>query len=140
MIDAQNAKYVAALPPVSVAGGASATTTEIDTLGFDYVELLIQSGLVGANGVATIKVQESDVSGSGQTDVTGLSFTALVDADDNKILGAFIDMRGRKRYLTLVITNGATNASLMSAIARLSRGKQVPATATARGLQEQKIV
>lgn len=140
MIDAQNAKYVAALPPVSVAGGATATTTEIDTLGFDYVELLIQSGLVGANGVATIKVQESDVSGSGQTDVTGLSFTALVDADDNKILGAFIDMRGRKRYLTLVITNGATNASLMSAIARLSRGKQTPATATARGLQEQKIV
>lgn len=140
MIDAQNAKYISALPPISVAGGASATTTEIDTLGFDYVELLVQSGLVGANGVPTIKVQESDVSGSGQTDVTGLGFTALVDADDNKVLGAFIDVKKRKRYLTLVITNGATNASLMSALARLSRPAQSPTTATERGLQEQKIV
>jgi len=140
MIHAQDAKYFAVLPPISVAGGATATTIELDTLGYDYVELLVQSGLVGANGVATIKVQESDVSGSGQVDVTGLSFTALVDADDGKILGAFIDVKKRKRYLTLVITNGATNASVMSAIARLSRAAQSPTTATERGLQEQKIV
>lgn len=140
MIHAQDAKYFTVLAPISVAGGATATTIELDTLGFDYVELLVQSGLVGANGVATIKIQESDVSGSGQVDVTGLAFTALVDADDGKILGAFIDVKKRKRYLTLVITNGATNASLMSAIARLSRAAQSPTTATERGLLEQKIV
>jgi hypothetical protein len=140
MIDAQAAKYLVALAPISVAGSATATTVEIDTIGFDYAEFLIQSGLVPATGVATIKLQESDAAGSGQADITGGGFTALVDADDGKILGAFIDLKGRKRYLTLVITNGATNATLLSSIVRLSRAEQTPASATARGLKEQLFI
>ncbi len=140
MIDAQAAKYVTALAPISVAGGAAATTVEIDTIGFDYAEFLVLLGLIPATGVATVKIQESDVAGSGQTDVTGLGFTAPVDADDGKILAAMIDLKARKRYLTLVITNGATNASLLASIVRLSRAEQTPASATARGLKEQLTV
>lgn len=137
MIHIQNAKFVGVLPPISVAGGASATTTELDTVGFDYVALVIQSGLVGANGVPTVKLQESDTSGSGQADISGAALTALVDADDNEVFCIYVDMRKRKRYLTLVITNGATNASVMSALAILTRGVQTPATAAARGLTQQ---
>jgi hypothetical protein len=137
MIDATAEKDVLMLAPISVAGGASATTTELDTLGFDYLKVLVLSGLIPSTGVATLKLQESDVSGSGQADITGLSWTALVDADDNKIMAAMVDLRKRKRFITLVITNGATNASLLAAIASLSRARQVPATATARGYKEQ---
>jgi hypothetical protein len=137
MIDGQNAKYVVALAPISVAGGAGATTVEVDTLGFDFAEFIIQSGLIPSTGVATLKIQESDASGSGQADITGAAFTALVDADDGKIICCFMSLKARKRYLTLVITNGATNASLLASIVRLSRAEQIPATATARGLKAQ---
>ena len=137
MIDAPTAKYVQALPPVSVAGGASATTTEIDTIGFDYCEFLVLAGLIPSTGVATLKLQESDVSGSGQVDISGAAWTALVDADDNKVVAAFLDLRKRKRFLTLVITNGATNASLLASLAILSRARQLPDTASDRNLKEQ---
>jgi hypothetical protein len=137
MIEAQTAKYLQALPPISVAGGASATTTEIDTQGFDYAEFIVQAGLIPSTGVATLKIQESDVSGSGQADITGAAFTALVDADDNKIIACLMSLKARKRYLTLVITNGATNASLLASIVRLSKGESVPKDATSRGLKEQ---
>ena len=140
MIEAANAKYLQALAPISVAGGAGATTTEIDTLGFDYAEFIICLGLVGANGITTVKVQESDVAGSGQVDITGTSFTAPVDADDNKIGICRLDLRKRKRYLTLVVTNGATNASVLGALVRLSRARQVPDTATDRGATLQELV
>ena len=137
MIHGQMAKYVQALAPISVAGGAAATTTEIDTVGFDHAEFIVCLGLIPSTGVATVKLQESDAAGSGQADITGGGFVAPVDADDGKILCAFIDLRYRKRYLTLVITNGATNASLLSSIVRLSRAEQVPSTAATRNLKEQ---
>lgn len=137
MIHAQEAKYIAVLPPISAAGSASWTTTEVDCLGWRYAEFIVQLGLIPATGVATIKIQESDVTGSGQVDITGAGFTAPVDADDGKVLGCFLDLRKRKRFLTLVATNGATNASLLSALCRLSRGEIGPSTAAARGLKEQ---
>lgn len=140
MIEAQNAKYIQALAPISIAGGATATTVEIDTIGFDYAEFLVMLGLVPSTGIATVKVQESDVSGSGQADITGAGFTAPVDADDGKILGCFLNLARRKRYLTLVVVNGATNASLAACMVRLSRPEQYPASATARGLGQQLVI
>lgn len=137
MIEAKTAKYVQVVAPISVAGGATATATEIDTLGFDYVEFIFLAGLIPATGFASIKLQESDVAGSGQVDISGAAFTALVDADDGKILSCTLDMRKRKRYLTLVAVNGATNASLMAAFVRLSRAELVPATLTARGFAQE---
>jgi hypothetical protein len=139
MVEAQCAKYVLALPPISVAGGATATDTEVDTKGFDYAEFIIMSGLVGANGVSEITIQESDTSGSGEANITDATFTDLVDADDNKILCCFLDLRKRKRYLSLVLTNGATNASVMAALVRLSRAEEAPNTAAERGLLQQLI-
>lgn len=137
MFDLQKCKFFTVLAPISVAGGATATCVEVDTRGFRAAALVVQSGLVGANGVTTIKWQDSETSGSGGADITGASHTALLDADDGKNVGTYLDFRGKKRYVTLVLVNGATNASLMSAVAVLYRAEESPDSASERGLLEQ---
>ncbi len=140
MFALQACKFQKVLAPVSVAGGATATCTEVDTKGFRAGAFLIQSGLIGANGVTTIAWQESEVSGSGGADITGATHTDLVDADDGINLVTFMSFTGRKRYITLVLINGATNASLLSAVAVLYRAEESPNTAAKRGVQEQLFV
>src|SRR5262245_51683467 len=140
MFDLQRCKIAKVLAPISVTGGANATCTEVDTKGFRAGAFYVVSGLVGANGVATIKWQESNVSGSGGVDITGASHTALVDADDGIQLCTYMDFRGRKRYITAIITNGASNASLLAAYAILYRAEEAPDTAAERGVQEQLFV
>lgn len=135
MFDLQRTKFAKVLAPISVSGGATATCTEVDTKGFRAGAFYVFTGLVGANG-ATIKWQESDTSGSGGTDVTGGTHTALVDADDGIAVVTFADFRGHKRYWTLVAVNGATNASVLSAHAILYRAEETPDSATERGVQE----
>ena len=139
MIDFQNCKYAHVLAPISVAGGATATTTEVDTKGFRYAVYLVQAGLIPSTGFATLKLQEGDTSGS-LSDVTGGALTALVDADDGKISAIFVDLRYRKRYQNLVLTNGATNASLMAATVILWRAEEFPDSLTERGLLQQIFV
>lgn len=142
MIEAQETKFVPVLAPVSVAGGATATSLIVDTDGFSYASLYAFFGLIGANGVATLKWQESDnADGSSASDITGAAFDALVDADDGKAYGGFLALgAGRKRYLKIVMTIGATNAALASAFAILSRANEMPNTAAERGLGAQFIV
>lgn len=140
MFDLQKCKFVQALAPISVAGGANATCVEIDTKGYRSAAFLIQAGLLGANGVTVLKWQQSDTSGSGGVDITGASHTALVDADDGKIVATFADLRGMKRYITLILTVGSTNACLLAALAILYRGEESPDSATERGLAEQLFV
>lgn len=142
MHDLQNCKFVAALPPISVAGGANATMTVVDTKGFREAALVIQAGLLGANGVATIQWQESHESnGANAVNITGASHTALVDANDNINICTYLNLLGnRRRYLTAIITIGSTNACLLSALAILTRAEETPNTAAERGLLEQKFV
>jgi len=142
MIELQTVKFVSALPPISVAGGANATMTVVDTKGFRQVALVIQAGLLGANGVATIQWQEShEANGANAVNITGANHTALVDADDNKTICTYLQLLGnRRRYLTAIITVGSTNACLLSALAILSRAEEAPNTAAERGLLEQKFV
>lgn len=130
----QGMKRVLVTPPAAILDNTSASTTEIDTLGYDYCTIDV---LIGASDIAmtALKVQESDTSGSGFGDVTGLVYgTSTNDAgststlptatDDNKVFSFEIDLRGRKRYLDLVATAGnGTNGTYVSAIAYLSRAE-----------------
>ena len=89
------------------------------------------------------KVQEGDVSGSANTDITGLDPAAGTtgdgripqDDDDDKIFGFMIDLKGRKRYINLDATagNGALG-TYMAALAILSRAEESANTTTERGL------
>jgi hypothetical protein len=140
MHDLQNCKFANVLAPISVAGGATATTNDIDAKGFRDVALIIQAGAVPATGVAVLKWQESDIINSGYADIPGATHTALVDANDNVIVATFISLVGRKRFLRAVITNGATNATVLAAMAILYRAEETPNTPAERGLLEQLFV
>jgi len=147
MIDGQLAKWVNVTPPAAISDDTALTTSEIDTLGWDYLEIAV---ILGATDIAMaeLKVQESDTSGSGHADITGLVFgtsnkidgakSALPSAtDDNKIFLCQIDLRKRKRYIDVSAKSGdsATAGTYCAIVARLSRGKVLPSDAAGAGAE-----
>lgn len=141
----QNFKFVSVTPPAAIVDDASYTTAEIDTLGYDYCTIVCYLGATDIAMVA-LKVQESDTSGSGHADVTGLVYGTSTDiagstsslpssTDDNKAFVFEIDLKGRKRYLDVVATAGnGTNGTFATIFALLSRGDETPVTASERGV------
>ena len=85
---------------------------------------------------SVLKVQESDASGSGQADVTGLSVTAGAGSTTGANVGAVarfnVDLKGRKRYLTVVTSPGNTVA--IASNARLSKAEEHAVTAAQSGV------
>lgn len=145
MNHAQNCKVFQALAPISLNGAG--TTLVIDTAGFDYLEIYVCFGLVGAADCTVLKVSEADAKTDSSTLTSGTDITGLIvgtstpvfgdatqpgDADDGLIWGFHCDLRARKRYIDLSLTTGA--ASLVSVLARLSRAEQGLDTAAATGL------
>jgi hypothetical protein len=143
----QAVKYVQITPPGVIKDNASWTTAEIDTLGWDYMTIVVQLGATDI-AMAALAVTESDTSGSGHANVTGLvwgtstnidgSTSALPSAtDDNTFQVAQIDLRYRKRYIDLTATAGdGTAGTYASILGILSRGKDAPTTATECGCNE----
>lgn len=144
MVPAQNVKFVSVTPPAAIVDDASYTTAAIDTLGYDYCTIVVQLGATDIAMVA-LKVQESDASGSGFADVSGLNFDGDADIDsgvaalpaaddDNKFFVLEVDCRKRKRYLDLVATAGDGAAgTFMAAHAVLSRAEITPTNISDRG-------
>lgn len=151
MINAQDKKVVGVTWPVAIVDNASWTTVEIDTLGYDYAEFI---WILGASDIAmaTLKLQESDTSGSGMADVTGAIFgTSTNDAgststlpsatDDNKLFSICVDLTKRKRYLDLTATGGdGTSGAFGACICILTRAEQSPKTAVLAGYAQRLIV
>ncbi len=132
----QNSKIVQMLAPID-ANGTTATDTEVDTAGFHYLSVIISAGNVAAN-MSALTLNESDT--AAQTGTAFVTFTALTAAGgDNDTVAAFIDLRKRKRYISLVATAGA-GATLLSVVGILSRADTTPDTATEQGLVERFIV
>lgn len=151
MIDSQQTKVLAVIQSTAIVDNASWTTVEIDTkasgINWEYCTVYF---LLGATdiAIAALKMQESDTTGSGMADVTGLIFgtsdntggstSTLPSATDDDLVFAFeIDLRGRKRFLDLTATAGdGTLGSYAAAIAVLSRGGQQPSSAAERGCSQ----
>lgn len=148
MVQGQNCKWFTLLAPISLAAGA--TTLVIDCMGFEYLEIVIPHGLVGAADYSAMKIQESDVKASASTLTGGVDVTGLIvgtsltiagatsdfpgDTDDGLIDLFEVDLRARKRYLLLVLTAGI--GSLVAAIGRLSRAEGVLDTAASKGVRQ----
>lgn len=138
----QKTKVVMAIAPAAILKNASATATVIDCAGAAYADIAVN---IGANdaGLTALKVQESDVSGSGYADIPKATYDggkntnggtlALPGATGaaNVIARFQIDMVGRKRYLKVVATaaNVGTGAFL-AGTATLSRLAVVPTLTT----------
>lgn len=140
----QGVKYVNITPPAAIVDNASPTTAEIDRKGFDYLSVVV---ILGAMDIAmtALKVTESDTSGSGHADVTGLVFGTSTNIDgsasalptatsDNGIFVFNIDLRGRKRYIDVTATCGDGAAgTYISIIGILSRPDTAPTTSAGYG-------
>lgn len=127
----EGTKTVAKVASVTTDGGAF--THEIDTYGADYVsvDVVYSTFTAASTAYATLKVQHSDASGSGQTDV--LTTTAVAGLTTGNHVARFnVDMRGKKRYLT-VVGNPAKPATVCS-VARLSKMEDEPYNAATAGV------
>ena len=140
MLWPQATKQFIVTSPRAILNNDSWATNEIDTFGFRYCTII---AILGATDFAltALKVQESDTSGSGMADVTGLVYgaagaTALpVDTDDNKIFVFYIDLKGRKRYLDVVATIGSgATGGFIAILAQLSRAEESPNSLAERGI------
>lgn len=146
MIQAEQGKYVLLTPPAAIKDNSSFTVAELDTLGWDYCEILV---ILGATDIAftAITLQEGDVTAT-MSNVTagtwgtannhlGVASTLPVATDDNKIFKFELDLRKRKRFIDLTLTIGdGTAGGYAVVLARLSRGEITPYTAAEAGCME----
>lgn len=143
----QNVKFVTITPPGVIKDNASWTTAEIDTAGWDYMTIVAHLGATDI-AMAALAVTESDTSGSGHANVTGLiwgtstnidgSTSAAPSAtDDNTFQVAEIDLRYRKRYIDVTATAGdGTAGTYLTIIAILSKADDGPVSISERGCNE----
>jgi hypothetical protein len=122
----ENSKTVVKVATVTADGGAF--SHEIDTRYADYVSVDVVYSTFTATSTAystSLKVQESDTAGSGQEDVPGMTVTPTAGlTTGNHVCRFNVDMRGRKRYLTIV-GNPAKPATVAS-VARLDKIEDNP--------------
>lgn len=126
---------------VSVAVAANATHShEIDTLGADYASIDVvfsQFTAATTSYASVLKLQQSDTSGGGQADVSGYTITAgagSTTGGTGAVARFNVDLRGKKRYLTVVTTPG--NAATIASVARLSKLEDMPITAAGMGVND----
>lgn len=97
-----NCKRVASIVPQAVSGDVNGL--EVDTLGFDAVTLVAYGD---GTAIGTVKLQETDTSGSGYTDVVSDDVLGVQDNDvtatETVVTIGYI---GLKRYVRAVWTNG----------------------------------
>jgi hypothetical protein len=144
----QHTKLVSITPPAAIKDNAAWTTGEIDTKDWDWLTIICYLGATDI-AIALLKVQESNTSGSGFADVTGLvmgtstnidgATSALPSATDDNTFQVFeIDLRNRKRYIDLSATAGdGTTGTFFAALGILSRSKSLaPVSLAERGVNE----
>ena len=119
---------------------ASGTTPVIDTLGYEHLFVLVRLNTTDI-ALTALKLQQSDSDSSGFVDITGHVYgatgaPALPSAtDDNKFYGFFVDLRGKKRYIDLVVTAGdGSVGAVVYAVGALSQGEVAQYDADSRGL------
>jgi hypothetical protein len=131
----EGTKTVAKIAAVATDGGAFAH--EIDTRYADYVAIDVVYSTLTATAAAyatSLKLQQSDSAGSGQTDIGGV-FTVTPVAGvttGNHICRFNVDMRGKKRYLT-VVGNPAKPCTVAS-VANLGKMEDMPIDAAKAGV------
>ena len=140
-------KTVSITPPAAISDNATLTTTEIDTLGWSYMTIIVYLGATDI-AMAALAVTQSDTAGSGHANITGLVWgtstnidgttSALPSAtDDNLFQIAQIDLKGKKRYIDVTATTGDGAAgAFVTILGILSRPQVSPISASEAGANE----
>lgn len=124
----QGLKHGYSLTITTATNGATLTTDAIDTAGYDELQCVVVTSASNAvsNNFSVMKIQTSDASGSGYTDLSGYvgdtDFT-IADAETATpyLCVLNVDLRGKKRYFKVSISPTTTqNIGVISALARAS--------------------
>lgn len=121
---ASNIAVVTALSPAVQA--ASINGVAVDTKGYGSVAFVLNTGAIASAGDFGAKLQESDASGSGYTDVDAADLvgafeaTAAADATDK------VSYIGHRRYVRLVLTKAGGTSIAAGAIAILAHAAERP--------------
>jgi len=145
----QGLKSVVAIGPISATNGATITSAVIDCKGYEELQFVVTKTTHSNDYITTFQIQQSDdtavsnfatvtgyVQGTSTTIVSGVNdflITALsggTNAATEKAAGVFnIDLRGKKRYFRVLVTQGA-QTSILGLTGTLARAEQAPITAT----------
>ena len=136
----QGLKSVVALGPISMTAAAPLTSASIDCKGYEELQLVVTKTTHATDYITVFTIQQSDdtvltnfaaVTGYvAGTDWTLASLTGGTNAATEKAAGVFnIDLRGKKRYFRVLVTNGAVTG-VIGITGTLARAEQAPITAT----------
>ena len=143
----QSTKYLNLTPPAALVDAASLTVAEIDTLGWDFLTVMLTLGATDIACTAAV-LTHGDTSGSGHADIDNTDMdgdtntdgdaAALPSAtDDDGMFVWELNLMGLKRYIDATITVGdGTAGGYYTVHAILSRGHEAPSTIAGRGLKE----
>ena len=135
-------KYVNVIPPAAIKDNASFTANVIDTVGFDWLNLVVQLGATDI-AMSTLKLQHSpNANGSSAADIDGLTFAGSLPGatDDDDMVAFEVNLHGLDRYIVIVATAGdGTAGTFLSALGILELPSTTPVTAAAKGLNAVKV-
>ena len=121
---ANNIGVVQAVVPAVLT--ATNTSAAIDLQGFDSAAVIINTGAIVSSGNFTAKLQESDVSGSGYTDVAAADLVGTLPA---VLLASSVVKQGyigNRRYIRTVITLNSGTSIAASAVVVKGRAYSKP--------------
>lgn len=139
MIHGQNAKKTLPIFQSSTTNAGTASGN-VDTLGYDYLELdvYLPTSDAATNNPSVLKLSESDdtvvtnfanISGAvGDTDFTIPNCATAASNIDGPFTTFNVDLRARKRYIKVSVSPLTTQ--VVNVVARLSRGEKAPVSTT----------
>ena len=136
----QGLKSVCPLGPISFSAAGTAISASVDAKGYEELQLVVTKTTHATDYITVLTIQQSDdtvltnfaaVTGYvAGTDWTLASLTGGTNAATEKAAGVFnIDLRGKKRYFRVLVTNGAVTG-VIGITGTLARAEQAPITAT----------
>ncbi|MDU0339576.1 hypothetical protein [Bosea rubneri] len=121
---ASNIAVITALSPAVQA--ATVNGVAIDTKGFGSCAFVLTTGAIAGSGEFGAKLQESDASGSGYTDVDPAELVGAFEEDAFADATEKVSYVGHKRFVRLVLTKAAGTSIAAGAVAILGHAAERP--------------